>query len=213
MSNEDYDDQEKSGVMRIVKVIIFAMVGLILITSLAVPVLTSIGNRETTLTNTGVPFSDISGNYAEVMQGYDTGSMNIVWNSTGVFLTGTISGISHTNKLVDRNEFIAGNPLIIIHPSSGYSNIIVEYTQPASTFTKYESGGDMITQTSGVQAISIGDQIYVQDPNGTLVLSKNGVYCTDPSQVVGFGYDYDPNTGNSTFIWSDGTNATTIIKE
>ena len=211
MSNEEYDDQEKGAIGRIIKVIIFVMVGIILVTSIAVPVLTTVGDRETTLTNTGVPFSNITEKYTEKLHGYDSGTIEITWGDTGVFISGKQSGVTHSEKILDKKDYKTGFPLIMIHPTSGYTNIIVEYIKP--TFTKYESGGERVIQSAGSQSISANDSIYVQDPDGTLVLSKEGVYCSDPSQVIGFGYDYNPVTGASRFIWSDGSTATTVIKE
>lgn len=207
---EDDEVQEKNIVTRIVTTIVFTMVAMIIVTSVALPLISTIGDRTETLTNTGATFTEITD--TDEFRRYDSGSVNVVWNGNEVSLSGTISGVAHTDKILDKKDYNKDYPLILIHHTSGYMDTIVTYTQAPTAFTKFESGGSQIAQANGSESIAGNDSVYIQDPKGTLVMSKDGAYCSDPSQVVGFGYEYDPLTGTSKYIWADNTNATTVKK-
>lgn len=210
--DEDYTP-DVTGPTGIVKIIVFAIIGIVVISTLAIPVLTHLGEKTVTYTNTGVYLTDVCDKYANIIESYDQGTARISWDNNGIFLNGEVSGSPATNKLMDIKGFNNEYPIVIVHPGIGYYNTIVTYSKTTSKYTEFISGEGSIQQTYGSCPISIGDKAYIQDSKGNLVLSKDGLYCTDPTQIIGFGYEYDPATGNSRYIWADGTDATTIIDE
>lgn len=208
----NYEEDEKETIMnKIVRIVIFSMVAIIIITSVAVPMFATIGNTTTTLTNTGVSVTDIGEEYQTEISSFDNGSTEIMWNQNGVYLIGERLGAPVTYKILDKKDYRNGYPLVIIHPTHGYDNMILEHTN--SSYTKILSGTSVTSQTQGSQSFTQGDKVFIQDPHGKLIMSKDGLYCSDPNSIYGVGYVYDPSNTTNKFLWTSGENATTIEKE
>lgn len=208
----NYEEDEKESVInKIIRIVIFTMVAIIIMTSVAVPMFATIGNTTTTLTNSGVNVTDVYEEYQTEISSFDSGTSEIMWNQNGVYLIGERLGAPITYKILDKKDYRSGYPLVIIHPTYGYDNVILEYA--SSSYNKIISGTSVTSQTQGSHPISQGDKVFVQDPHGSLIMSKDGIYCSDPNNIYGIGYIYNPSNTDNKFIWTSGENATTIEKE
>ena len=201
----NYEEDEKETVVnRIVRVVIFSMVAIIIIVSVALPIFATIGDTTTTYTNNGANAVNVYEKYSTALSGFDNGTSEIGWDANGIYLRGEISGTPVSQKILDKKDYKSGYPLVVILPSHGYLNTVVEYNGTA--YNKIVSGVSSATESSGSQSIAQGDRVFVQDPNGNMVFCKEGIYCTDPNNIYGIGYD----PANNKFIWTQGNNATTI---
>lgn len=212
--NDNMSDKEEEEyepiLQKMMRIIIFSMVAFIVVTALVIPLFGTMGNYTVTAINEGANISDVQEKYSSQISSMDYDTAKISWKNDGLYLEGTVSSTPVSYKILDKSDFVSEYPILMIHPRYGYANTILTYNGTYSTFI---SGSSITSQTDGSANISQGDAVYVQDPHGNLALTKNGVYCNDPNEVVGFGYMYNPQNGTSTFIWSDDTNAITVIKE
>lgn len=180
MMNEDDDRYNGfgSGPNGIIKVIIFALVGMIVITSVALPILATIGERTVTYSNSGIRMINVWEEYDSLLNGYDTETTEIIWNSEGIWLGGEISGSENRVLILPKDDLVIG-PAIIIH--SGGSGWFVEYNGENYTYTV---PGNSFTQDSGILDIFSEDSVYSQDPSGRLILSDK-MYAENLSDVIG----------------------------
>ena len=202
--NNNEEEENEPILQKMMRIIIFSMIAFLIVTALVLPIFGTMGDYTVSVSNNGANITDVQEKYANQITVMDSGTMGLSWNSEGVFLTGQVSGTPVSHKILDKSNYMSGYPILVIHPAHGYLNTVVDYAN--GSYLKYISGDNSVTQTSGTQGFALGDQVYIQDPNGSLVMTKNGIYCTDPDDVVGFGYD-------DVFIWSSNGNAITIEKE
>lgn len=206
----DEEEKEESIIQKFMRIIIFTLIGFLIMTALVLPIFGTLGEHTTTAVNEGANITDVQSKYASQIASMDSGTAEITWKSDGIYLEGTVSGTPVSYMITNKNGYVKDYPIVIVHPLYGYFNTIVSYNGAYNVFTS--SSGSAI-QTEGSIHIAQGDKVYVQDTQGTLVLTKNGVYSTDPDTVIGFGYTYNTQNDTNTFIWADGTASTTIIKE
>lgn len=200
--NMDKNDDDRyngfgSGPNAIIKIIIFALVGMIVITSVALPVLAAVGERTVTYSNSGIRMINVWEEYDSLLSGYDSETTEIIWNSEGIWLGGEISGSENRVLILPKDELVIG-PAIIIQ--SGGSGWLVEYNGENYTFTV---PGNSFTQDSGILNIFSDDSVYSQDPSGGLILSDK-MYAENLSDVIGF-------TMTPYMLWVKNTAATLYV--
>lgn len=197
-----YDDDEKmAGTHKVVHIIVFSTIAILVLGSIAIPIFATIGNQTVTVTNHGANATDVYSEYGALLDSMDANTTEIIWNGYGLFLKGELSGEEVIQKVLDIEDYVNGYPVAVILPSNTYENVIVEHT---TSYTVTISGVGTVIQEDGSRNISRNDRIYIQDPDGEIIFSKNGIYCANPEDVIGIGYNEDG------FILSEGTDATTI---
>lgn len=207
----DKEEEEYEPILqKMMKIIIFSTVAFIIVTALVIPLFGTMGDYTVTAINDGANISNVQEKYSSQISSMDYGTAKISWKSDGLYLEGSVSSTPVSYKVLDRSDFVSEYPLLMTHPRYGYANTILTYN---GTYNVFVSGSGAMSQTNGSVDLAQGDAVYMQDPHGSLVLTKKGVYCNDPDEVVGFGYTYDPQNNTNTFIWSDDTEAITVIKE
>lgn len=187
-----------SGPNAIIKIIIFALVGMIVITSVALPMLATIGERTVTYSNSGIRVINVWEEYDSLLSGYDTDTTEIIWNSEGIWIGGEISGNENKVLILPKNELVIGPAIIIQSTGSGW---LVEYNGENYT---YITRGNSITLDNGILNIFSDDSVYSQDPSGGLILSDK-MYAENLSDVIGFSMT------TTYMLWVKNTAATLYV--
>ena len=186
-----------SGPNAIIKIIIFALVGMIVITSVALPILTQIGVTTTTYSNDGARVTDIYDEYAaEISDGYTV----LKFESQGVFLVDS-SDPSARILILKKSDFVSGYPIFIAKALSTPYMQVIEYAN--GQYIKYDSGaypGD--TQETGIP--TSGFVSYIQDKAGEKVVCQTPLYYESISNVIGFGYYYTNISESIARVYSNG---------
>ena len=195
--NEDDDKQIGSGTNNLIKIILFAIVGMVIITSVAIPVLAQLGTNTTTYSNNGAKVTDIYDEYAaEISDGYTI----LKFESQGVYLVDSSDPTARI-LILKKSDFVSGYPLYIAKSLSTPYMQVVEYAN--GQYIKYDSGaypGD--TQETGIPAS--GYVSYIQDKAGEKVVCQTPLYYENISSVIGFGYYYTNISESIARVYSDG---------
>lgn len=185
------DEKKERPVERIVKTTMFAMVALVVITSVALPIFATIGTTTVTLSNDGPGMSYVNEKYADLWGTYDTDTAEIKCNTTGLYLSGEISGVRQETMLLSSDRYVKDIPLILI-VTSGYTGYILTYTGNQIAFSSlYAPNGPQNNVSQFILDVFEDDDIYVQDPDGRLHLEKDEGYYSELSEVLGFSYGLD----------------------
>lgn len=170
----------------------FAMVAVIIISSVALPMLASVGETTATYSNSGTRMSYANDTYSELLTSYDTDTAEIKCNSTGMYIGGKVSGVYQETMILSADKYVKGVPLLMI-VSNVTNGWFLEYTgNTPYLFTHTFAPGT----TNNVTMFNLSifpeeDSIYVQDPEGDLHMEKNGGYYPDLDDVYGFSYGTD----------------------
>ena len=195
--NEDDDKRMGSGTNNLIKIILFAIVGMVIITSVAIPVLAQLGTNTTTYSNNGAKMTDIYDEYAaEISDGYTV----LKFESQGVYLVDSSDPTARI-LILKKSDFVSGYPLFIAKSLSTPYMQVIEYAN--GQYIKYDSGaypGD--TQETGIPAS--GYVSYIQDKAGKKVVCQTPLYYESISNVIGFGYYYTNISESIARVYSDG---------
>ena len=186
-----------SGTNNLIKIILFAIVGMVIITSVAIPVLAQLGTNTTTYSNNGAKMTDIYDEYAaEISDGYTV----LKFESQGVYLVDSSDPTARI-LILKKSDFVSGYPLFIAKSLSTPYMQVIEYAN--GQYIKYDSGaypGD--TQETGIPAS--GYVSYIQDKAGKKVVCQTPLYYESISNVIGFGYYYTNISESIARVYSDG---------
>lgn len=165
----------------IAKIIVFALVSMIVITSVALPVLASIGERTVTESNTGVRMSCLTPEgWEDMLEEYDEGTaVTLYLSGLGLYMSGRINGSPTMNYLVHFEDFNIQYPILFsrIHEVSdyvAYNECMLTYDESTS---KYISTTYIQVTTQPILAVTppIGDlsrsELWYQDPNGSYIMN------------------------------------------
>lgn len=186
------EDEREKPIERIVRTTMFAMVAVIIISSVALPMLASVGETTTVYTNSGTRMTYANDTYSELLASYDTDTAEIKCNSEGVYFGGEVSGVYQETIILSADDYAKGVPLFMI-VSNVTNGWFLEYTgESPYLFTYTFAPGTTSDVTTFVVSIyPEEDNIYVQDPEGDLHIEKNGGYYPDLDDVYGFSYGTD----------------------
>ena len=196
---KDDDDRQTIGnaTNNTIKLIIFAMVGLLVITSVALPILAQVGITTTTYSNNGAKVTDIYDEYGtEISDGYTV----LKFESQGVYLVDSSDPTARI-LILKKSDFVSGYPLFIAKSISSPNMQVIEYAN--GQYIKYDSGaypGD--TQETGIPAT--GYVSYIQDKAGKKVICQTPLYYEDINNVIGFGYYYTNISDARARVYSNG---------
>lgn len=164
----------------IAKIIVFALVSMIVITSVALPVLASIGERNGTESNTGVKMSCLTPEiWEDMIEKYDDSpAPTLRLTGIGLYISGRINGVSEFTYLVHSEDYNTSYPIAFdyIHENSQYNHNERMYELDTDT-NKYTciSYGQTTTASSyqinpPVTEISSSEMWY-QDPDGSYIMN------------------------------------------
>lgn len=178
-----YKDFTK-GPENVAKVIVFALVAIVLITSFALPVLASVGERDATVTNTGVRVSEITElGYAEKMEEFGDGA-TLVLSTYGLSII-DINGVKPSVNLISSDDYNTDYPIAFTYTNTMNANIH-EWTFDPETH-KTTSISRLQTISASTYILTFPEEgMWIQNPNGKHILSAGPVYASDPSSVIGY---------------------------
>lgn len=183
MSDEKKYNDFTKGPENVAKVIVFALVAIVLITSFALPVLASVGERSATMTNTGVRVSEITElGYEEKMEEFGDGA-TLVLSVHGLDIM-DIHGVKPAVNLISSEDYDTDYPIAFTHTNTMNANIWKWTFDPETHKTTSISISQ--TSTASTHILSFPNGMWIQDPNGKHILSTGPVYASDPSSVIGY---------------------------
>lgn len=185
----------------LVKVILFSMVGIILITSFALPIFSSIISMERQVNewNDGVRVDTIDFEKAKQIAGEPIGnSVSLILDSEGINLQ-YYSTTDHTTKqtlLASIDSLNTDYPVAFQIPpyDASINNLssmaIATFSAPNYTYASADSILTYHTITITVKSAYIDASVYYQSPNGNQMLTEGSINDTD-GEVIGFDVVYD----------------------
>ena len=181
------EDDEKGGALNtnmngLLKIAIFSMVAVIIVATVAVPILANVGTTTKTEYNEGVRVTDLFEKYADILSPDDDSRM-IVCGEEYVYLTYDTD--KHLN-IIAKNDINEDYPVYaywqhIEEPfySDGWG--YVTYSPSLETYSHHTTDGQAWHTWEGVgHGMSLfGGHLFVQDPKGDYVLAHGSVKYTD----------------------------------
>lgn len=181
----------------IAKIVVFAIIGLIVVTSVALPILAGLGIENHTVDNNGVRVSRMTAEkWDSLISQYDdsTAVTLSLSSSMGMYLTGRINGVWSNEYLVSMDDFDYRYPIWIKYSFGSSLNVglngekVISYDMNISRFTMTSliqtSNFDMISEElSNVNLDTL--HFWYQDPEGDHVMNTGNMnIISDP--VEGF---------------------------
>lgn len=164
----------------IAKIIVFALVSMIVITSVALPVLASVGERTGTESNTGVRMSCLTPeDWEDMIEIYDDSpAPTIRLGGLGLYISGRINGVSEVTYLIRFEDYNTSYPIAFeyIHENLQYVHNEKMYELDADT-NKYTCTYYSQTTTASVYQINppiteiSTSELWYQDPNGSYIMN------------------------------------------
>ena len=183
MEQEDDFGNMGSGPSGAVKTIIFIMVAVLIITTVAIPILASVGEVTTTHKNDGVRVSDVFEKYADFMAEGVEYHGELLLKPTEVRLCNDANDPdSGRMTILNTSDIDQNYPVIFIWnywtTASVYS--MDYYTFDENGWTRYDAGSSYSVTQLGT---NVGESIFtaerghmfIQDPNGKYILTNGTV--------------------------------------
>lgn len=206
----DDDDRMDRGPNGIVRIVIFALVGMIMVTTVAIPILATVGERTSTEYNEGIRMSCPQEHLSEIFNTADVNNLYINLSSQSMRITYYIGDDFYMETLLASDDLVEGIAYIIVDP------IVYEYNSDAIIYGVYDGTSisrytvDMdqqppnsfpcydIAYNPSPEPVLKDWWIFIQDPDGDYVLTDDGVHSSD-SDVMSF------TPSDDLCIWTDGT--------
>lgn len=211
MYNEDDNDDNKGLVGKVLSTVIFSMVAIIIISSLAIPMLSTVGDTTEHEYNSGVRIAKMDSDYLQKFVNPTEFDIDaIVLNSDGIGITGTQNGDSRTVTILPTSKMDMNYP-VLINTMDGdtYKGFTTYERTPSGYIMKdvaQSSTGSTFTITE--ESTQMGTEIYIQDPNGTMTLNNGDMKTEDPLYADVWGFSV--TTGR--VVIADANRGTMITK-
>ena len=164
----------------IAKIIVFALVSMIVITSVALPVLASVGERTGTESNTGVRMSCLTPeDWEDMIEIYDDSPVpTLRLTGIGLYISGRINGVSEFTYLVHSENYNTSYPIAFeyIHENSQYNHnermyvLDTDTNRYTCTYYSQTTTGSSYQINPPVTEISTSE-LWYQDPNGSYIMN------------------------------------------
>lgn len=210
MENEDDFGNMSQGPSGAVKTIIFIMVAVLIITTVAIPILASAGEVSTSHMNEGVRVSDLAEKYGDYFaQGEDVNNYNIAFGSEGVTI-GNGTGAENRKTILTNDQIDVNYPVYMAYGIySDSTQLWVYFTYNDTEYTCHQSQGGNLTESTWSDGASVSilgltaQHHFVQDPKGDYILTNGTLsYIGDDVTCTGF------TISNEALLWVCGTDAT-----
>ncbi len=178
-----YNDFGK-GPEDIARTVVFMIVAVVIISSFALPVLASVGERSGSIYNDGVRVSEITElRYEEKMEEFGSGA-TLVLSAYGLDII-DINGVKPAVNLISSDDYNTDYPIAFTHTNTMNSNIW-EWTFDQET-KKTTSISRTQTTTASTHILSFPENgMWIQNPNGEHILSTGPIYANNPTSVIGY---------------------------
>lgn len=178
-----YNDFGK-GPEDIARTVVFMIVAVVIISSFALPVLASVGERSESIYNDGVRVSEITElGYAEKMEEFGDGA-RLALSASGLNII-DINGIKPSVNLISSEDYDTDYPIGFTYTNTMNANIW-EWTFDPET-QKNTLISRLQTITASTHIISSPENgMWIQNPNGEHILSTGPIYANDPTSVIGY---------------------------
>lgn len=183
-----YNDFGK-GPEGIARTVVFMIVAIVIVSSFALPVLASVGERSGTINNNGVRMSNLNDyDWQSIWDSFDEGTADFRLTSFGLGIRGQIDGEYVTKYLTEYDEFDLSYPIIMYHNVQPYQ----AYVLTRNTETNRYITTSYFEQTSSVVTIFWDPHewgyydFWFQDPEGKYVMNTGGMSYNEGDSVLGF---------------------------
>lgn len=195
MNDEKKHNDVGKGPENIAKVVIFAIVAIVMITSFVLPTITAVGERTDVITNEGVKVSSINQDTWDDMTSDYSSTPYIHLSNEGIYLLGYVNGVSTKRFLVHTENYDTSYPVMFIglkttqQDSITYDPIRGWYISTTAIQGEIDLGPSM--QFNPVYRFTDGGEIWYQDPNGTRLMTKDSlIYPDGESDIFGINVEY-----------------------
>ncbi|MBQ1293233.1 MAG: hypothetical protein IIY21_04300 [Clostridiales bacterium] len=182
--DEDDNFQDMRSVEGIAKTIMFCLIAMIMITSFALPIIASVGERTVDLDNTGVRVSSFNEiGWEDAMDTFSPGAYMYI-GSGGLAIYGMKDGAYTTEWLINA-PVDTRYPEAIIFTNNTSELTVLNYNEDSNNYTQITRRA---TTTVGAYTLNFPESInlWIQDPNGKHILNTGNMYTMNPSDVTGY---------------------------
>lgn len=181
MDEDDMTTGLSKGPTGMIRLVIFLTVAVILVSTIAVPMIANAGEYSKNIDNEGAKYTYVTDDYFKGVskEFYNAENVRMVLNQDGFGLTGTKDGVAYTKIVLSVEDYETAYPIIV----NGFEN-----NTTAGMIYSYDDSTKKYTITS-ISATSTVDEVYVdyiivgmttyrmlvQDPHGALMISAGPV--------------------------------------